>query len=139
MDRLLERIDAAFLSASDDEATDARIREHERALDLHTRGTEQVISTMRRAIQEMGVELRLCELSMKGLPESKTREVAAIMSSTSATLQAKQAEINILALHLREHTREFNRLLEEYKHRPEALRALLDYMDANPIPTAPPC
>ena len=141
MDRLLQRIDAAFLSASDDEATDARIREHERALDQHTRGTERVISAMRRAIEEMGVELRSYESSMKGVPESKTQGVAAIMRSISETLQAKRAEIDSLALDLRDHTRWFNHLREEYNRRPEAAQALLDYMDANPIPQtmAVPC
>ena len=134
MDRLLQRIDAAFLSASDDEATDARIREHERALDQHTRGTERVISAMRRAIEEMGAELRACELSTNALPESRAQGVAAIMRSISETLQAKRAEIDSLALDLRDHTRWFNRLREEYNRRPEAAQALLDYMDANPIP-----
>ena len=140
MDRLLERIDSVLPAPTPSE----RIREYARDVSLQTENAKRAIAALQRAVDQMAALLSTCESSIRGpasnSAQEKREEVNASVRNIESALRTNRHELNMLNLHLYDHVRDFGSLFDEYKqadgecNRSTAERALLDYMDANPVP-----
>ena len=139
MDRLLERIDSVLPAPTPSE----RIREYARTVNLQTENAKRAIAALQRAVDQMAALLSTCESSIRGPASNSAQERAEVDASVrniKSALQTNRQELAMLNLHLYDHVRDFGALFDEYEqadgecNRSTAERALLDYMDANPVP-----